>query len=163
MEQRRKTSRKTLIALDFDGVLAQPYTHPEKPYPQVPTLIEELAEKHLLCVVSYNPRAALAIEAWGLSKHFVAVRAGSNSVWKDYCPEQRREGMTKSKQIMDIATREIRLYWDVDEVHFFDDDPKNLEAFRKDPPTTACKTLLIDSYYGLRMEDVERIKKTKFH
>ncbi len=151
------TSSKSLLAFDFDGVLAKPYTHPEKHYEQVPELIKSLSEKYHLCVVSFNPRAKLAIEAWGLSKYFAGIRAGSNEEWTGYCPEFYRNNMTKATQICNITKYNVS--GGVGKIVLFDDDPANIADFRKFFPVLGAQAVLIDSLYGLQAEDIMKAFK----
>ncbi len=54
------------VYLDFDGVLSIPWSQPEAPFSDVPQLLEELHESHVvLHLTSFNPRAYLAIKSWG--------------------------------------------------------------------------------------------------
>ena len=70
-----------LIVFDFDGVLAIPYTSPEKHYKHIPYLIKLLSKKYILAIASFNPRAITVIKEWGIFDYFKIIRAGSNDHW----------------------------------------------------------------------------------
>lgn len=119
-----------LYFLDMDGVLAIPYSMPEQPYAHTIVLLQSLhAAGHTLCAVSFNPRAYTVLRAWGVEHLFTAIRAGCNQPWSgdkaDYSDETHRIDISKSNQISDILTTELRNI-PHDSVWFYDDDPVNI-------------------------------------
>jgi HAD superfamily phosphatase (TIGR01681 family) len=144
---------KKVYICDFDGVLGIPYSIPEKHYEQIPGLIKELSKDHILCVASYNPRAEVAIQDWGLDKYFACMRYGANHTWKEYYSESYRAEMSKSQQIINMLNQEIKeLNCNIDDITFFDDDQNNINAVKDKLPH--INTVLINNKYGLRMEDI---------
>jgi hypothetical protein len=67
---------RAVIVFDFDDVLTGSKMIPEAYYEQIPMLLECLVGKYRVCVASYNPRAKIAIESWGLLGKFDAIRCG---------------------------------------------------------------------------------------
>jgi hypothetical protein len=129
---------QTMVVFDFDGVLAIPWTNPEKPFEIVPTVIKKLSDsgKYFLGVASFNPRAVIAIESWGLKHHFTSMRAGANHSWSfdpfDY-REEYRVMMSKYQQIISMVQEiESTKKATIKTIVFFDDDPKNIESVEMD-------------------------------
>lgn len=141
---------KTVLVLDFDGVLAVPYTNPEEPYKGVPQLIERLDQKgYILCMASYNPRAIEAVRNWGLSHCFFGMRAGFNDVWEGDYKEEYRTDMSKSRQIQSMTS-----ILQNKKILFFDDDPVNVELVKKE---IGCECILVDNKTGLTKEVLEKV------
>ena len=145
---------KEVLVFDFDGVLAIPYTHPEECYSDVVELMTMLKEEYILCVASYNPRAEVAIESWGIRDLFSVVLCGANYVWKgkEYDDKDRVE-MRKDRQIVSIIKKELdELQIRYDQVAFFDDDQENIDLVTKELPSVTCT--FIDNKKGIQLEDI---------
>lgn len=144
---------KKLLVFDFDGVLSMMYTMPEKHYPQIPELLQYLENKYLLCVASYNPRAELSIKNWKLDKYFICMRVGANHIWDHPYDESYRSTLSKAEQITNMIEMEIKtLNCAFTEIVFFDDNLENIKHVNEKLPN--IKTVLIDSKFGLRLEDI---------
>ncbi len=132
------------FVFDFDGVLSIPWSQPEKPFEQVPALIRLLhGQGHILTVASYNPRARVAVESWGLAECFHAFRSGANHDWESdggTYKEEFRVSMKKQGQIRSMHGHEPR-----SPVFFFDDDPENIKEIT-DPNIVA---VLVKTEVGL--------------
>lgn len=140
------------IVFDFDGVLAIPWTNPEKPFAQVPGLIKSLFDKgHRLSVASYNPRARLAIESWGIDGYFASIRSGADHDWEaeggEYKEEFRtRDRMSKHGQIKNM-------HGDSKHVIFLDDSLENINEIKaKNDPHIHAR--LVDTDKGVTVDDV---------
>ncbi len=120
-------SKRILIVLDFDGVLAVPYSKPERPFPQIPKLIHHLSELPNvdLAVASFNPDAKKCIEKWQIAHCFKAFRHGANYVWSGTYTDDYRGGMSKHGQIKNMLIEEC---WPIyyERIIFFDDDLLNI-------------------------------------
>jgi hypothetical protein len=150
----------TLLIFDFDGVLARPYTFPKLCYEQIPSILEDLecTGEYIMAVASFHPRAESVIEDWGLSRHFHAIRAGSNTVWPgDIYQESLRTGLTKPKQIEDMLLNELLPFASrFKQILFLDDTPINVELVKAvycDIPH--LRTQLVDTANGLTMKDLD--------
>ena len=146
-----ETMKKVLV-FDFDGVLAISWTQPELHFPQIPALVKKLSEKYILCVASYNPRAIKAIESWDLHHYFKCMRAGANHVWEDEYKEEFRKDLSKAKQIESMMEELREMGYDINELTFFDDDPKNLAVVNENLPHV--RTVLINENKGVTTEDI---------
>ena len=139
-----------LIVFDFDGVLAIPYTNPEKHYEHIPYLIKLLASKYILAVASFNPRAINVLKEWGISDYFVTVRAGCNDHWEVY-DDSLRKGLSKPQQIKNIRDELIsrNMITDVNtEIYFYDDDQKNITETQQHHQLKGINAIFIDNEYG---------------
>lgn len=149
---------KPVIVFDFDGVLAKPWTHPEKPYDCIPDIMRLMSETgYILCVASYNPRAKLAIESWkpNINENtFKAIRCGANHIWSDLYLEEWRKEMSKSKMIASML-QELGLAEDYP-VIMFDDDQMNIDEVNK---LQNCTAFLIDSEKGFSSIDCDVLLK----
>jgi len=146
---------KKLLVFDFDGVLSIKWTMPEKHYPQIPNFLEQLEKDNLLCVASYNPRAELSIRNWDLDKHFICMRSGANHAWEHPYDENYRSILSKAEQIVNMIENEIKeLDHQFTDIVFFDDDPENIKLVNEKIPNV--KTVLIDSDFGVRLEDIPK-------
>ena len=149
-----------LYIFDFDGVLAIPYTNPESYYKHIPTIIPNLSKDNYLAVASFNLRAKIAVEEWGLLHYFKAIRYGSNSVWDNEYNDNYRKDMSKSKQIQNMLENELK---DIvfDEIIFYDDDIKNILDVRNvsNVRNIGITSVLVDELNGLTicMDRKERI------
>ena len=137
----------SIYIFDFDGVLAIPWTQPEIPFPNVIVFLRDLhSTGKKLCLASYNPAAVRALESWGVSNLFTAMRAGSNKPWSGNYTEEYRIGMSKSKQIKDMLVNELYPHKAEDCV-FFDDTIENIALVNRELPQV--HTILIDTIRGL--------------
>lgn len=146
--------KKTLHVFDFDGVLAESWTHPELHFGEARLALSELKKNSsaIMCVASFNPRAELAIrDYWKLDDHFEAFRYGSNKKWDRTYGNHLRIGMSKSNQILDMISDELADH-KFDEIFFYDDDLLNIKEVNKALPYV--KTVLIDSRVGLTLNDI---------
>jgi len=141
---------RPVLIFDFDGVLAQPWSHPEKPYAQVIDIIKALSPTHHICLASFNPRAKLAVKQWGLQDHFSAMRYGAIHEWREFYHETYRSNLTKSNQIAHML-HQIGLPKD-HPVYFFDDDPINIEEVTNILPHVCVFT--VDEKTGLQAKDI---------
>jgi hypothetical protein len=145
----------TILYLDFDGVIAVPYTKPEKLFPGVKEILKYLFEKRKfkICVVSFNPIAHIVCEREGLTPYLCHVRAGAHSIWEDqhldidkYVKENRKQLLSKSEQI-----RNIENHLDISELDtriFLDDSPDNIFNVRHNLPS--IKAIHVNCDEGLR-------------
>ena len=146
---------KTLLVFDFDGVLAIPWTDPERPYDGIPAAIEKIhaSGDYVLAVASYNPRAHAAIARWGLHKYFACIRCGANHGWHtDGTPyrEDYRVGMGKHLQITSMIETEIAEFGvGVDRTYFFDDDPDNIALVNEHLPAVTATLVSPDTGFTL--------------
>lgn len=145
-----------VYVFDFDGVLAIPYSVPEKHYDQVPSLIKQLYDQgNILCMASFNPDSIESIERWGLMKYFTAVRGGCNFKWSgiksEYKDEIHRNQLLKSTQIISMMNEELSsLVPRVEHLRFFDDDKLNILQFEKAfSSDKRFKSVLVDFKQGL--------------
>lgn len=146
--QKQMTSR--LVVVDFDGVIAIPYTDPEMHYPQIPELFANLKKENTtLCLASFNPRAKVAVESWGLAEHFTAMRHGANFTWSGNYLESHRENMLKSSQIENMIANELKDHT-FESIEFYDDDLKNLLEVKIALPIVKC--IFIPHSLGLSVE-----------
>jgi phosphoglycolate phosphatase-like HAD superfamily hydrolase len=152
MNHKQKRANSVLI-FDFDGVLAQPWTHPELPYKDVKDVLDRVSEKHFICVASFNPRAALAVADWNLFQPFDAVRCGANHIWDTRYREEWRKEMSKEGQIKEIL-KELGLK-EAHTVQFFDDDQKNVDAVNAFNCTWTA--FLVNNKKGLGFDDVKHL------
>ena len=127
---------KEVLVFDFDGVLSIPWSMPEKYYPQIPELLQNLSKKCILCVASYNPRAELAIrDYWKLDKYFTCMRSGANHTWNEFYNENYRKDLCKGNQIVHMLKNEIKeLGCKINKITFFDDDPINIKIVNEKLP-----------------------------
>lgn len=140
------------IVFDFDGVLAIPWSDPEKPFTQIPSLVRLLhARGYKLSVASYNPRARTAVESWGLGEYFASIRSGADHDWEaeggEYMEEFRtRDRMSKHGQIKNM-------HGDSKHVIFLDDSLENINEIKakNDPHIHA---VLINTEKGATIDDV---------
>ena len=148
--------KQKVLFFDFDGVLARKHTHPEEPFKGIPELLKELHDKeYKICCVSYNPCALFALNHWGVSELFTAIRAGSNIVWfENYTDEAYRCGLSKSEQILNIFNNELSGYnmYDYD-CQFFDDKQENLDLVDSKLPHIRLK--LINGNRGVEIYDIK--------
>ena len=119
---------KRVVFLDFDGVLAIPFNMPEQPYPHIPTLLKYWHDHGVqLHLVSFNPRAWLAVQAWGCAHYFTGVRAGCNEPWQhdalETYTEAMRQDLCKARQIASLLQEHNPHTVELD---FWDDDPLNI-------------------------------------
>ena len=145
---------KNLLVLDFDGVVAIPWTNPEQHYPQIPDILERLvAAGYVLAIASYNPRAFEAVKRWGLGQYFTAVRCGANHAWhmtgETYKEDDGLE-MRKHRQILSmIETDMAHLNVSVEQTAFFDDDINNISLVQRELPLV--ESILVDEKEGFRL------------
>ncbi len=143
-----------LLILDFDGVLAIPYTNPEEPYPQVINQLQTLhARGNILAVASFNPMCLIALERWQVKHLFTGIRAGCNNKLNDqeiYTDQVHRIDLQKSKQIINLLDNELKYHQHLP-VLFLDDDPKNIENVND--KLHHVETILIDNSIGLFLEN----------
>ena len=144
---------KRILIFDFDGVLAKKWTHPEKFFPSIPSLIKELSVDNILGVASFNPCAEIAIKRWGLDHLFTCMRCGSNKKWEEgfYDKDDRLE-MTKYGQIIDMLNNEL-LGYDHNNIIFFDDDQWNIHNVNR---VLSIQSILIDGFVGLKRDDIPK-------
>lgn len=156
VSMRRKKS--PALVFDFDGVLAIPWSKPEKPYVQVTELIRRLhREGYRLSVASYNPRARVAVRSWGLEHCFESFRSGADHDWEteggEYKEEFRTDRMSKHGQIKSMHGKR--------QVVFFDDSKENIDVInaKNDPRIHA---VLVDTEKGVTesvvFEELNKIK-----
>ena len=147
---------KSLLVFDFDGVLAIPWTNPERHYDQIPDAIKKIFESgdYVLAVASYNPLAHAAIVRWGLENYFSCIRCGANHSWHTdgtHYSEDYRVGMSKHRQIGSMIENEINeLAVGLDGVFFFDDDPDNIRLVNEHLPVV--KTTLVSPDSGFTLD-----------
>lgn len=83
---------RTVLALDFDGVLAIPYSAPEVLFPGTVPLLRHLAGRGCTIIVtSKNPRAYPVLKDLVEEGTIAAIRAGSRIKWWETHPEGRYE------------------------------------------------------------------------
>jgi hypothetical protein len=143
--------------LDFDGTLAIPYTMPEQPYAHIPALLQQWHANHIsLHLVSFNPRAWVAIQAWGCAHYFTSVRVGCNTPWpphEDLTFYKHnaillRAELCKSRQIASILHTELALTANsLATAEFYDDDERNIMAVRAAYPNFSC--YMVETQFGL--------------
>ena len=141
-----------VLVLDFDGVLAIPWTHPVQLYPQIPASLKQLSETHTLVLASFNPTAIKELRRFDLLQYFSATRAGVHdnveitnfmSNLGELCKAKQISSMQKQHQLTDKKDQEY---------HFFDDDPFNLEQVTKLLPQVRCH--YVDDDVGLTADRV---------
>lgn len=78
-----KRSRPVWV-YDFD-VLSVKYSYPERPFPEVVDVLNEAMQRNYVCVASFNPRAGLALQSWGVVVD--AMCSAANHFWlaDDFC------------------------------------------------------------------------------
>jgi hypothetical protein len=143
--EKQKTGMKQMgLILDFDGVLAIPHTNPVELYPQVPTLLEQLAAKYTLALASFNPTAIAELRRFQLLHHFQGMRAGShhNIEFIEYV---RNLGpLCKAEQIQSLHNDQID---HCNFLFFFDDDQGNIARVQSKLPHVQC--IYIEEKSGL--------------
>lgn len=140
---------KSILFFDLDGCLAMNYTHPEQHYPSIKHTLQQLHDQgHILCLASFNPRAEIAVESWGIAHLFSAARAGCNWKWSGkYRDIIHQFNIRKSSQIHNMLFHELREeYEDCDDLYFYDDDPKNIQEVNTSFPSVKC--VLVDNKIG---------------
>lgn len=143
-----------LLILDFDGVVAIPWTNPEEHYPQIPEAVRMLhAAGYVLCIASYNPRAFEAVKRWGLDKYFAAVRCGANHAWHtsgEKYKEDDRLDMRKHRQILNMLETDMtEKNVNVGKIVFFDDDVDNISLVQRELPHV--ESIHVDEKEGFRL------------
>lgn len=122
-EQQKQNQNQIGIILDFDGVLAIPYTDPVELYSQIPKLLAELSQTYILVLASFNPTAIAELRRLGVLHYFQGVRAGSHDNIEFITYVQNLGRLCKAAQIESLQTDTLskcaRLY-------FFDDDATNI-------------------------------------
>jgi hypothetical protein len=143
--------RRPVIAVDFDGVLGEPDTHPELFYPEVPEVIKSISERFHLVLASFNPRAKIAVKEWGLYPYFSACRAGANHDWRRMYDPSYQATVAKSVQIKHML---FQIGWLQDhDVWFFDDNETNIKEVEQN--MVNVKAVLVDSKVGLTKECIQ--------
>jgi hypothetical protein len=143
-----------VVVVDFDGVLARPWSMPEELFAGVADLLRQMhACGARLCLASFNPNAARALERHGLLGYFAASRSGSNEPWSvaDGYHRGLRTGMSKAAQIQSMLL-EIGGGCRESDVVFFDDDTANIENVRIAIPD--AKVVFIATTSGIDERDV---------
>jgi hydroxymethylpyrimidine pyrophosphatase-like HAD family hydrolase len=145
-----------IIFLDFDGVLAVPWTDPVELYPQVPDILKRLKDKgHILCVTSFNPTAHAELTRHGQHHHFHAFRCGSNAPWVEHYTNDLGENLSKHHQIRSMLAHElVHLEPDESICHFFDDVHDNLHCVSTQ---TLVATWYVDSSRGLNEDNIKHL------
>jgi predicted phosphatase len=140
-----------ILVLDFDGVLAIPWTNPVQLYPQIPVLLKQLQETHTLVLASFNPTAIRELRRFDVLQYFSATRAGvhDNVEITEFLTNLGE--LCKAKQIASMQEQHLADKKDED-YHFFDDDPYNLEQVTKLLPHVKCH--YIDEDVGLTADRV---------
>ena len=140
-----------ILVLDFDGVLAIPYTHPVQLYPQMPTLLEELSQTHTLVLASFNPTAIAELRRFDLLQYFSATRAGvhDNIEITNFITDLGE--LCKAKQIASMQEHQLADKKD-EEYHFFDDCVYNLQQVTELLPNVKCHH--IDEDAGLTSDRI---------
>jgi len=138
-----------VLVLDFDGVLAIPWTDPVKIFPQIPALLERLSKKHTLALASFNPTAIAELRKNELLQYFTVTRAGTheNREITEFITDLGP--LCKAAQIHSIGTEHLPTV-DWSDFYFFDDDAHNLaNVFRRLPQVHLT---LVESNHGLTQE-----------
>lgn len=124
-------NKVVVAAFDFDGVLAIPYSHPERLFPGAEPLLRSLhAQGVIVLVASFNPRAYVALRHLLDEGVIRGIRAGSLvEWWKEgdgtYSDARHRKNMNKALHLSDMLARELDGV-DVSSVTFYDDDRDNI-------------------------------------
>ena len=151
-DQRRLVRRPLLWVFDFDGVLAIPFTHPEKLFEGVPDAMLEIkrnSPNHRCVVASFNPRAELSVSCSLVGPCFAAFRSRTH----DQISMSDDERLCKSKQISSMIKTELAHHKFQDQdIVFFDDDMENLQEVQRMFPSARCK--FICSATGLTRADI---------
>lgn len=140
-----------VIVLDFDGVLAVPWSNPEALFPQIPTLLGKLRQQHHLALASFNPRAIRVLRENQQLPHFHACRAGAHHEGEIVEFSVHLGPLCKAEQIRSLQRTHFP---DVPMEHFyfFDDTPEHLVNVGQQLPSVNCR--LIDPDRGLQEQDV---------
>jgi hypothetical protein len=124
-----------ILFLDFDGVLAIPWTVPPRLYPHTKELLESYhAQGYVLALASFNGGADEALKNHGVDHLFTAMRYGhterprNKHGWVYY--GWTSETATKMGQITNMLENELATL-NVEAWYFFDDSPHNLEPLQK--------------------------------
>jgi hypothetical protein len=144
---------KRLLAFDFDGVLAIPYSQPEVLFAGTVPLLKALAAHPLnvLVVTSFNPRAYPVLRDLLEDGTLKALRARSICPWwaegdgkyKPLMFEEARLDKRKHLESM-LELKDM----DIGSIYFYDDDPKNLaDVDTAQNPT--WRTYLVNWYSGI--------------
>lgn len=141
----------TVLILDFDGVLAIPYTNPTQLYPQVPALLKELSQTHTLVLASFNPTAIAELRRFDVLQYFSATRAGvhDNVEISEFISDLGE--LCKAKQIASMQEQQLADKKDED-YHFFDDCVYNLQQVTELLPQVKCH--YIDEDAGLTADRI---------
>jgi hypothetical protein len=123
-----------VIAFDFDGVLAIPYSQPEVLFAGTEALLRDLwAMGHTLIVCSFNPRAYAVLKPLMEEGIISAIRAGSCVRWWEdeeegglYKDATHRHHMEKRLQIASMLGDEL-CDLTVEHLVFIDDDMRNID------------------------------------
>jgi hypothetical protein len=142
-------SRIPTLVLDFDGVLAIPWTNPVELYAQIPELLKALSSAYTLALASFNPTAISELRRHGVLDYFKATRAGTHEDMeiKEFVADLGT--LCKAQQIQSIGKQ-----LQCEDFHFFDDDFDNIEAVNKLLPKV--HTSFVDSKTGLTLKTVEQ-------
>ena len=132
--QSSQESSGLVIAFDFDGVLAIPYSQPEVLFAGTEALLRELwAMGHTLVVTSFNPRAYVVLRPLVEEGVISAIRAGSCTRWWEeeegggvYNDATHRHNMEKRLHLASMFAEEL---CDMEATHllFIDDDMRNID------------------------------------
>jgi hypothetical protein len=120
------THRDTWLFLDFDGVLAIPYSQPEVLFPGTEELLRRLAASGMtIAVTSFNPRAYHVLKPLLDDGTICDIRAGSRVKWWEegsgtYSDTVHRKQMNKAFHVHDMLADALPR-----RVVFVDDDPEN--------------------------------------
>ncbi len=143
------TDSPKVMFLDFDGVLAIPYTSPAQHYVGLSVMLYYL-KHHLgwtLCLVSFNPTAESCLKQWQIEHYFTAIRAGSNQQWVGQYVDDRKH-LCKSQQIQDILDNELKGH-SYERLVFFDDSTEHVYKIKTSGHLFTCQAYHVDSDVGL--------------
>jgi hypothetical protein len=163
------TTTTTLLCFDFDGVLAIPNSDPECLFPEVATILRELARSdYKVVVLSKNPRAWHVMKPLWDEGVITAIRAGSVQRWWEegdgvYSDALHRQVPLNKKDFIASILSEHAVGRCI--LHVFDDDQSNLDDVAPLREHVAVETLhlhFIEWYVGLGRELLKRIKVTPF-
>lgn len=144
----------SVLFLDFDGVIAIPWTNPVQLYGHTAEMIKTLAAEYTLCLVSFNPTAPAELDRFGLTKYFKAIRAGLPVVKTEKGAQERIHKQIQIRDILDHELSDMK----IQEMSFYDDFDHNIKWVSKSIPEVKC--VFVDNARGLTWVTVrENTKK----
>jgi hypothetical protein len=135
--KKTRQANKMVLFIDFDGVLAIPYSNPEMPVPDLLNTLQTLQKdgRFLLCCASFNPRAFIALKRWKVHNMFHAIRVGCNDVWHHFdlsCYDNtlHRVDLCKARQMQSMLQNELKAH-KIGATMLIDDRLENIQVAKQ--------------------------------